>query len=135
MTTILLQCFCQRVWYLSANRDDHSVWHLELVDVGDALECQLLEVQAIRHIMIGGDRFRIAVDDDRLLLIFLECLGCADTGPVEFNRRTDMIGPRAKYNYSIITQCLYIIMLPVVGHVEIVGGRRKLGGERVDLEY
>src|SRR5712692_10824190 len=61
-----------------------------------------------------------------------ERLNRADAGPVELDGRANTVGARAEHNHALVSQRRDIVMLPIVGHVEIVGFRGELSRQRVD---
>ena len=75
---------------------DLSGLALSVVDLEDILEGQWLEVEAICGVVVGGNRFRVAVDHDGLVANAGKLEGRVDTGVVELNALADTVRTRTE---------------------------------------
>ena len=62
-------------------------------DLQHVLQCEGLEVQPGRDVVVSGDRLGVAVDHDRLVPGLAQCHRGVDAGVVEFNPLADPVGP------------------------------------------
>ena len=76
---------------LPAELHDESVGLFDLDDVHDVLERQRLEVELIRGVVVGGDRFGIAVDHDGLEADLLERERSMNAAVVELDPLPDPV--------------------------------------------
>lgn len=117
---------------LTSDRNDNTVRLFELVYIQDTLHRQLLEVELVRLIVIGGDGLRVIVDHDARNTLFFQSSGSANGAVIEFYRATDSVGSRAEDDGSNLAR-FDVIGTIVVGHVKIVGLGGELGGQGIDL--
>ena len=119
---------------LASECQEHAQRFLLSPDVEDPLEAQLLEIQGVSHVVVGRDRFGIAVHHHRRIAQPAQGLGGADAAPVELDRRSDPIRPRPE-NQDLAATRLgdHVIFLTVVGQVEVVRAHRPFSRQRIDL--
>ena len=89
---------CQVVRDLTADGDHDAVRILHLHDVHDTLVGQFVEIQAVAHVIIGRDRFRVVIDHNAPVTLFLDGLQAGYRAPVEFDRTADAIGTRTEHD-------------------------------------
>ena len=82
---LTVEVHCQVVRNLSAHRHNHALRNLKVDDVEHALKRQLVEVQAVAHIVVGADRFGVVVNHYRLVAQFASRLDGVYRAPVELN--------------------------------------------------
>jgi hypothetical protein len=100
-------------------------------DGGHILEGQRLEVQAIDRVVVGGDRFRIAVDHDGLEPFFAKGKGRMATAIVELQPLADTVRPAAKDHDLLARRRIgFAFLLVRAVHVRREG--LELGGAGID---
>ncbi len=108
-----------------------------LVDIEDALEAELVEIEPVADVVVGRYRLRIVVDHDRRVAELLEGQGGVDAAPVELDRGPDAVRARAEDHDLAGTAVAVaerdVVLAAVVGHVEVIRLGRVLGGQGVDL--
>ena len=77
---------------LSAHADDDAVGSLKVDDVHHALEAELVEVEAVAHIVVGRHCLRVVVDHDCLVAELAAGGGGVDRTPVKLHRAADAVG-------------------------------------------
>mmetsp|Transcript_7284 Transcript_7284/g.23990 ORF Transcript_7284/g.23990 Transcript_7284/m.23990 type:complete len:641 (-) Transcript_7284:2227-4149(-) len=130
------------VWRLAADRDDDAEGGLVLVDVHHALGRDLLKVELVALVVVGRDRLGVEVDHDGAVAELAQCADARDGAPVELHRRADPVRAAAEHHRRgrLLVEAEDAALAhglvghgAVVRHVEVVGLRGELGGERVDL--
>ena len=81
---------------LPAELNDDAVRLLGIADVQDFFQRERLEVEAVTGVVIGRDRFGVAVHHDRLEAEFLERERCVATAIIELDSLPDSIGTAAE---------------------------------------
>ena len=66
---------------------------LQVNDIQHPLQRQLIEVEPIRHIVVGADRLGVVIDHDGVVALLLDRLEGRDTTPVKLDRATDVVRP------------------------------------------
>ena len=97
-----IQAHSQVVRNLSACRYDNTVRIFQVKDVHDTLECQLVEVKTVAHIIVGRNRLGIIVNHHRTISFLTDRVQCLHTAPVKFYRRTDTVSTRAEYDNRLV---------------------------------
>ena len=108
----------ERVRDLAADGDDRVVAALLLVDVEDALERELLEVEAVALVVVGRDGLRVVVDHHGLLAHLAQRADRRDGAPVELDRRADAVDARAEDDRPRLVE-FDVVLVAVVRHVEV----------------
>ena len=72
---------------------------LKVDDIHYTLECQLVEVETVTHIIVGRNSLRVVVDHYRAIPLLADCVKCLNTTPVELYGRTDTVSTRTE-NYD-----------------------------------
>ena len=108
----------QREWRLSTKLNDHAVGLLGVANVQHFFERERLEVEAVTGVVIGGDRFRIAIDHDRLDTEFLQREGRVAATVIELDALPDAVGSAAE-NHYLLTRCDVRLALGFVARVEV----------------
>ena len=111
------------VGYLSAHAHDDSSGCLEVDDVHDALKAELIEVEAVAHVVVGRHGFGVVVDHYRLVAELAAGAGCIYRAPVKLYRTTDAVGTRAEHHDVVagVEVVTYGVLLGTVGDIEVVG--------------
>ena len=117
-----------------------------IVDVEDALERDLLEEERVALVVVGRDGLRVVVDHHRAVAELAQRADRADGAPVELDRRADAVRAAAEHHRRLRLarrargrdgrlgeRRALVGAAAVVRHVEVVGLRGELRGERVDL--
>ena len=82
----------QVVRYLTAGRDDDAVRVLQVEDVHDALEGELVEVEAVAHVVVGGDGLGIIVNHHTAVALLADGVQGLHAAPVELYAGADAVG-------------------------------------------
>ena len=120
------------VWSLSTHGNQNTAGRLKLVDILDGLEVDVLEVEAVSLVIIGGDSLWVVVDHDSLVSVLTESADGADRAPIELDRGTDTVDTRAKNHDPVIIE-VNIVLRSVVGHVKVVGESWEFSSDGIDL--
>ena len=109
---------------LPAEGDDDAVGLFHVDDVLHVFRGQGFEIQPVRRVEVGGNRFGIVVDDDDLVTEFFERPYAMDGGIVELNALTDTNGSRADDDDAfLLALCderfCFVVIRFVVGRIEI----------------
>ena len=107
-------------------RRGFGVQHLEHI-----LERERLEVEAVRRVVVGRDRLRVAVDHDRLVARVRQCERRVHAGVVELDALTDAVGARSD-DHDLLAVGRRDLGLEVVARVVVGRQRRELPGAGVD---
>ncbi len=86
---------------LAADTHDHAARCLKIDDVHHALKRQLVEIEAVTHVIVRRHGLGIVVDHDRTVAEFAAGVGRVHRTPVKFNRRSDAVGSRAE-NHDVV---------------------------------
>ncbi len=130
----LIEFHHQVIGSLSSSRNHHALGLFQFINVQNAFQRKLIEIEFVAHIVIRGHGLGIVVDHNRLVLVLLQRLHRVYTAPVKFNRGANTVSPTAEYNGSIsLSAKFHIIFSPVIGHIQVVGLSWILGRERIDL--
>ena len=89
---LLIEIHRQVVRYLTTGRDNHAIRLLHVDDIEHALKGELVEIQAVAHIIIGRDGLGIIVDHHAAPTLLADGVQRLHATPVELYRRTDAIG-------------------------------------------
>src|SRR5690606_14937375 len=116
---------------LPAVLHDHALRLFLVDDLQHILERERLEVQAIRRIVVGRDRFRIAIHHDRLEARFAQRQRRMHAAVVELDPLTDSIGAAAEDHDLLAVRRVRFAFLFIRG-IQIRRGGRELGGTRID---
>ena len=76
----------QVVGYLAAYAQDCAVGLLKVEDIHHALECELVEIETVTHVVVGRHCLRIVVDHHRAPSLFLDGHKGIYGAPVELYR-------------------------------------------------
>ena len=126
----------QVVRNLSAYRHNHTARLFEIDHIEHTFERKFVEVQAVAHIIVSRNRFRVVVNHDRLVSQFAGSLNRIHRTPVKFNRATDTVSTRAQHDYwFFILIIVHIITFHCIRHIQIVSQFRMFGSNRIDAFY
>ena len=136
----LIEIDSQIVGYLSTCGDDDTVRLFKVDDVQHSLEGEFIEVEAVAHVIIGGNGLRVIVDHDGTIALTTDGVQCLNATPVELHTGADAIGTRAKHDdrtrivliYDVVTGRA-VLASPLIGEIQVVGLSRILSRQRVNL--
>ena len=95
---LFVQIHGEVVGYLTTGGDDDTMRLFQVNDVQYALKRQLVKVQAVAHIIVRRDRFRIIVDHDGTPTFLADGVQRLYATPVELDTRSNAIGARAQHD-------------------------------------
>ena len=144
--TLAVQLHGEVVRYLSTHRDNDTTGLLEVHDVEHTLQRQLVEVEAVAHVVVGRHGLGVVVNHDRLVTQLAGSVDGVDRTPVELYRRTDAVGTRAEDDNRLLVLVVVDVVrcgidLTVglsecrcvgVGEVQVVGQLGMLAGNGGD---
>src|SRR5271155_768821 len=81
---------------LPAELDDYALWLFAFEDGEDVFKRERLEVEAVGGVVIGRDRFGVAIDHHGFVTVFLERKGGVAATIIEFNSLPDAAGAAAE---------------------------------------
>ena len=105
---------------LAAELHDDALGPLVGDDVGDVLEGERLEVEAVGDVVVGADRLRVAVDHDRLVALLARGERGVHAAVVELDALADAVGAGAQDDDALLLAGLGLVLL-LVGGVEVRG--------------
>ena len=124
----------QVVRYLTAGRDDDAVRVLQVEDVHDTLEGELVEVEAVAHVVVGGHGLGVVVNHHTAVALLADGVQGLHAAPVELYAGADAVGARTEDDdAAVVAQIMHIVGRAAIGQVQVVGLRRIFGGQRVYL--
>ncbi len=88
---------------LAAVLHDHAERLLDRDDFEHVLERQRLEVQAVGRVIVGGHRFRVAIDHDGLVAVFAQRQRSMHATVVELDALGDPVRPAAQHHDFLAT--------------------------------
>ena len=103
---------------------------LRPVDLQDVFQREGLEVEACGHVVVGGDRLRVAVDHDGLVVL-PQSPGSLHARVVELDPLPDPVGPRTEDEDGGPLPAGDLGLL-VVARIVVGGAGREFGGAGVD---
>ena len=107
---------------------------LQFKDIHHALKGKLIEVEAVAHIIVGRYGLGVVVDHHAAIALAADGVKSLHSAPVELHTGADAVGTRAKhYNALPIAQIVYVVLLPTVSQVEVVGLSRIFSSQGVNL--
>ena len=131
---LLVQTHRQVVRDLAACRNNHAVGIFEFEDIHHTLEGQFVEIEAVAHIIVGRDRFRIVVDHHRTPALLADRFQRLHTTPVELYRAADPVSAGTQHDDgAMVTYILHIVFRTAIGQIQVVRLRRIFGSQRIDL--
>ena len=109
---ILLQICCQIQRCLSTELCNHAKWFFLFVNAQHVFQCQRLEVQLVRSIIVCRNRLRITVHDNRLKSKLLQRHCRMYTTIIKLNTLTDTVRSTAKdHNLTVIRYRIGILCI------------------------
>ena len=104
---------------LAAELGDDAHRLFLIVDGEDVLQGQGLEVELVGGVVVGGDRLRVAVDDDGLEAQLLQGLCRVDAAVVELNTLADAVRAAAEDHDLRLVRADLVVVRRVVGGVVV----------------
>ncbi len=99
------------VRYLPACGYDDTERIFQFEDVHDPLKSQLVEIEPVAHIVVGGYRFGVVVNHDRAVPVLADGLQRLHSAPVELYRRADTVSTRAEhYDRAVVARVVNIVL-------------------------
>jgi hypothetical protein len=89
-------------WGLPTELNDHSIGLDPVEDVKHILGGERFEEQQVARVVIGTDRFRVAVDHDRFDTDLAECVAGMAAAVIEFDSLPDAVGATAEDHYALL---------------------------------
>ena len=80
---LLVEKHSKVVRNLTTSRHDYTVRCLKVDDVHHTLECQLVEVETVAHVVVGRHCLRVIVNHNRTIALLADCVKSLNTTPVE----------------------------------------------------
>ena len=93
---MLVETHGEIVRNLSAHGENDALRAFEVDDVHHTLEGQFVEVEAVAHVIVGGDGLRIVVYHHAWATLIAHGLQSIDRTPVEFHRGTYAVSTRTE---------------------------------------
>ena len=120
---------------LPAKLHDHADFRaarrLVFVDGEHVFKGERLKVQAVAGVVVGRDRLRVAVDHDRLVVVFLERECRMAAAVIELDSLPDAVGAAAQDDdFALLRRRRFVFL--VVGRVEIGSHALEFGRAGVD---
>ncbi len=125
------QCTGQFERRLSAILDDHAHRALQMHDFQHIFKRQRFEVKSVGCIVIGRDRFRIAVDHDGFIAIFTQGQRRMHTAIIKFDTLTDTVGTTAEHNDFLFIRRMRFALVFISG-IHVRGFGSELCGAGID---
>ena len=117
---------------LAAELHDHALGLLVGDDVGDVLEGERLEVEAVGGVVVGRDRLGVAVDHDRLVAQLADGQRGVHAAVVELDALADAVRAAAEDDDALAASPGAASFSSLVGRVEVGRLGLELGGAGVD---
>ena len=131
---LLVEAQCEVVGDLSAGGNDYAVGRFEVEDIHHALKGQLVEIEAVAHVVVGRNRLGVVVDHDGAVTLAANGAECLNAAPVKFYRRADSVGTRTEHHDALlIVFKLNVVRRAAICEIEVIGLCGIFCGERVDL--
>ena len=131
---MLVQFHRQVIRNLTSGRNNHTMRVLQFDDIHDALKSQFIEIEPVTYIVVGRNGLRVIIDHYRAETIIADGIQRLYATPVKLHRRTDTISSRAEHDDGFAVACImHVILRAAIRQIEIIGLRRELSGQRVDL--
>ena len=124
----------QIVRNLSTSGKNCAMRCFQIDDVHHPFESEFIEIQAIAHIIVGGNGFGVIVNHHRTPALTLHSEQRIHTTPVKFHGTTNAVSTRTNHHHRFaIVFISNIVCSAVVGHIQIVGLSRIFCRQGVDL--
>ena len=147
--TLTMQLHGQVVGNLTTHADDDATGLLQVHHVEHALQRELVEIEAVAHVIVGRHGLGVIVNHDRLIAQFASRVDGVHRTPVELHARADAIGTRAQHHHRLlvviigdVVSNLILLALRIaegrhvrVGKVQIVCQLRMFRGHGGDALY
>ena len=125
---------CQIIRNLSTSGKNCAVGCFQIDDVHHPFKSKLIEIQAIAHIIVGGNGFGVIVNHHRTPALTLHSEQRIHTTPVKFHGTTNAVSTRTNHHHRFaIVFISNIVCSAVVGHIQIVGLSRIFSRQGIDL--
>ena len=82
---LLIEAHCKVVWNLSTGRNDDAIRLLHIDDIHNTLECQLIEIETVAHVIVGRNGLRVIVYHYRAVALLADGIESLHATPVELN--------------------------------------------------
>ena len=137
---LLIESHGEVVGYLASSGDNHAMGALEFDNVHDALEGEFIKIEAVAHVVVGGDGLGIVVDHHRAVAQFANGVQSLHAAPVELHAGTDTIGSGTEHHHRAAVVLVANVVVGSrfaaysgVGEIEVVCVGGIFGGQGVDL--
>ncbi len=112
---------------LAAQGDHYPIGLLDIDDVHDVFVGKRLEVQAVGGVVVGGDRFRVAVDHDGLVTGIVQRVARVHAAVVELDALADAVRACAQDHRALLRGRTNLGSAQLVGLVVVLGKALELG--------
>ena len=126
--TCCFQAACQLQRRLPAVLNNHTGRFFDTHDFQHIFQCHRFEVEAVRSVIISGNRFRVAVDHDGFIAVFTQRHRRMHTAVVKLNALADTVWSAAEHHnfrFVVVRLCLALFL---IRRVEVRGVCRKFRG-------
>ena len=117
----ILQRTCKLERGLAAKGNHYPVRLLHIDDVHHVFVGEWLEVQAIGRVVVGGNRFRVAVDHDCLVAGIMQCVARMHAAVVELDTLADAVRAGAQDHRALLGGRTHFGSAQLVGLVMVLG--------------
>ena len=120
--TLGIESHGEVVGNLSTRRDNDTVRILQFEDVHYPLESQLIEVEAVAHVVVGRYSFRVIVNHHASVAFLADGVEGLYATPVELYAGADAVSARTKHHDAlVVAQVMHVVLRAAVRQVEVVG--------------
>ena len=124
----------QVVRYLAAYGDNDTVRIFHFEYIHHPLESELVEVETVAHVVVGGYGLRVVVDEHSAIAALLHLLEAGYGTPIELHGAAYAVSARTEHHHGFaVVLVTDVVHASVVGQVEVVGLGREFGRKRVYL--
>ncbi len=82
---LLIEAHCKVVRNLSTGGNDYAIRLLHVDDIHNTLECQLIEIETVAHVIVGRNGLRVIVYHHRAVALLADSIESLHATPVELN--------------------------------------------------
>ena len=121
-----IEVFCQLNGSLSAKGHYHAIGFFRVEDIADILRCKGFKIEAVGGVEVGGNGFRVVIDQHHFVAGFLQRPYAVNRGIVKLNALTDADGAGAENNDALFAGSVF--GNEFFGFVFFIEGAVKVGG-------
>ena len=113
-----VQRLCKVDGGLTAQACDYSLRLFKVDDLHHVFGCQRLKIKLVCSGVVGRNRFRVVIDDDRFVSVPPDCLHCVNRGIVKFDSLPDSDRSCPKHN-DLLFPREDALVYPGIGGIQI----------------